>query len=123
MFITDIEDHFPNDDFFPDIDNLFDDMATEDVDPKSSTAAAVPYVIFSFLFEVLLQYLVLVFALDILGSTSYMQLPLLSALDLLGYSSYLQMPFTFSLSERMTCFIAAILVMLYLIFLLIKSFG
>lgn len=31
--------------------------------------------------------------------------------------------FTFSLSDCMTCFIFAILVMLYLVFLLIKSFG
>ena len=82
-------------------------MAGEDVDPKSSaSAAAVPYVLFLFLLETLLQFLVLVFALDMLGSTSYMQIL-----------------FTFSLSNRMTCFITAILVMLYLIFLLIKPFG
>ena len=96
-------------------------MAGEDTDPKSSaSAAAVPYVFFSFESEVLLQFLVLVFALDMLDSISYMQLAILSALDVFGSSSYMQMLFTFSLSNYMTCFISAILVMLYLIFLLIK---
>ena len=43
------------DDFFPDVHDLLDDMAGEDTDPKSSApAAAVPYVFFSFLLEVLL---------------------------------------------------------------------
>ena len=99
-------------------------MAGEDTDPKSSaSAAAVPYVFFSFLLEVLLQFLVLVFALDMLDSISYMQLAILSALDMFSYSSYMKMLFTFSLSNRMACFVTVILVMLYLIFLLIKSFG
>ena len=108
-FITDTpdtNDHFPNDDFFPDVDNLFDDMAGEDVDPKTSASAVVPYVFMLFLFEVLLHFLSLVSALDMFGSTSYMQ-----------------MLFTFSLSDSMTYFFSAILAMLYLVFLLIKSFG
>ena len=47
----DCNDYFRDDDFFPDVDNLIDDMAGEDVDPKSSASAAVvPYV---FLFLVL----------------------------------------------------------------------
>ena len=98
FFVTDApdsDDYFPDDDFFPDIDNLLDDMAGEDTNPKSSaTAAAVSYVFLFFLLEVMSQFLVLLFALDILGSTSYMQ-----------------MIFTFSLSDSMTCFISAILVM------------
>ena len=99
-------------------------MAGEDTDPKSSaSAAAVPYVFFSFESEVLLQFLVLVFALDMLDSISYMQLAILSTLDMFSYGSYMKMLFTFSLSNRMTYFITAILVMLYLVFLLIKSFG
>ena len=99
-------------------------MAGEDIDPKSSaTAAAVPYVSFSFLFEVLPQFLVLLFALHVLGSTSYMQLHLVSVLDVFSSSSYMQMLFTFSLSDCMTCFISAILVMLYLVFPLAKLFG
>ena len=85
-------------------------MAGGDTDPKSSaSAAAVPYVFFSFLLEVLLQFLVLVFALDMLDSISYMQLAMMSALDMFSYGSYMKMLFTFSLSNRMTCFITAIL--------------
>ena len=89
----------------------------------STRAAVVPYTFFLFLLEALLQYLVLVFALDMLDSISYMQLAILSALHMFSYSSYKKMLFTFSLSNRMTCFITAILVVLYLVFLLIKSFG
>jgi hypothetical protein len=98
-------------------------MAGEDTDPKSSASAgaAVSYVFLPFLLEVLLHFLVLVFALDMLSSTSYMQLPMLS--HMFGYNTYMQMIFTLSLSERMTCLISTILVMLYLVFLLIKSFG
>ena len=97
----------------------------EDTDPKSSASApaAVSYVFLSFLLEVLQQFLLLVFALHMLGSTSYMHLDLLSALEIIGSTSYMQILFTFSLSNHMAYFITAILVMLYLIFLLIKSFG
>ena len=53
----------------------------EDTDPKSSASApaVVPYLFLFFLLEVLQQFLVLVFALDMLGSTSDMHLVLLSA--------------------------------------------
>ena len=106
------------------IHDLLDDMAGEDTDPKSSASAAtVPYVLFSFLLEVLLQFLVLVFALHMLDSILYMQLAILAALDVFSYSPYMKMLFTFSLSNRMAYFVTVILVMLYLIFLLIKSFG
>ena len=99
-------------------------MAGEDTDPKSSaSAAAATYVFVPFLLEVLLQFLVLVFALDMLDSISYMQLAILSAQDMFSYGSYMKMLFTLSLSNRMACFITTILVMLYLVFLLIKSFG
>ena len=99
-------------------------MAGEDTDPKSSaSAAAAPYVFVPFLLEVLLQFIVLVFALDMIDSISYMQLSILSALDMFSYGSYMKMLFTFSLSNRMTCFITALLVMLYLVFMLIKSFN
>ena len=112
-----------SDDYFPDVDNLLDDM--EDTDPKSSASApaAVQYVFLFFLLEVLPQFFLLVFTLHMLGSTSYMHLDLLSAREMILSSSYMQMLFTFTLSNRMTCFITAILVMFYLVFLLIKSFG
>ena len=96
----------------------------EDTDPKSSASAtAVTYVFLPFLLEVLLQFLVLVFALDMLDSISYVQPTILSALDMFSYGSYMNMLFTFSLSNRMAYFITAILAMFYLLFLLIKSFG
>ena len=118
------DDYFPDDDFLPDVHDLLDNMAGEDTDPKSSaSAAAVPYVFFSFLLEVLLQFLALVSALRMLGSMSYKQLHLVFVLDVFSSSSYMQTMFTFSLSDCMTCFIFAILVMLYPVFLLIKSFG
>ena len=95
-------------------------MAGEDTDPKSSSSTAtVPYVFLLFLLEVMSPFLVLLFSLYMLGSTSY----ILLALDMFAYSSYVKMIFTFSLSDRMTCFISAILVMLYLVFPLIKSYG
>ena len=60
-FVTDAPD---SNDFFPDVDNLLDDMAGEDTDRKSSTtAAAVTYVFLFFLFEVLPQFLFLLFVL------------------------------------------------------------
>ena len=124
MDAPDSDDYFPDDDFFPDVHDLLDDMAGEDTDPKSSASvAAVPYVFFSFLLEVLLQFFVLVSALRMLGSISYKKLHLVSVLDVFSSTSYMQTMFTFSLPDCMTCFIFAILVMLYLVFLLIKSFN
>ena len=73
-------------------------MAGEDVDPKSSaSAAAVPYVFFFSLSDVLPQFFALVSTLHMLGSTSYMQLHLVSVLDVFSSSSDMQMMFTFSL--------------------------
>ena len=97
----------------------------EDTNPKSSASApaVVQYVFLFFLLEILPQFFVLLFALHMLGSTSYMHLDLLSSREMIGSSSYMQILFTFTLSNRMTCFITAILVMFYLVFLLIKSFG
>ena len=47
--------------FMYDIDNLSDDMAGEDVDPKSSaSAAAVPYVFLLFLLDFMTQFFALV---------------------------------------------------------------
>ena len=63
---------------------------------------------------------VIVSALRMLGFMSYKQLHLVSILDVFTSSSYMKTMFTFSLSDCMTCCIFAILVMLYLVFLLIK---
>ena len=91
-----MDDYFPDDDFFPGVHDLLDDM--EDTDPKSNAfaPASVQYVFLSFLLEVLQQFLLLVFALHMLGSTSYMHLDLLSVLEMIGSSSYMQILFTFS---------------------------
>ena len=96
FFVTDAPD---SDDYFPDVDNLLDDMASEDTDPKSSAtaAAAVPYVFLLFLLEVLSQFFALVSVLHMSGSTLFMQPVLLSALDMFGCNSYMKMLFTFSL--------------------------
>ena len=58
----------------------------EDTDPKSSASApaAVQCVFLSFLLEVLQQFLLLVFALHMLGSTLYVHLDLLSTLEMIG---------------------------------------
>ena len=72
-------------------------MAGEDTDPKSSASAAASYVFASFLLEVLLQFLVLVFALDMVDSISYVRPAILSTLDMFSYGSYMNMLFTFSL--------------------------
>ena len=65
----------------------------EDTDPRSSASApaAVTCVSLPFLLEVLLRFLVLVFALDMLDSISYMQLAILSAQDMFSYGSYMKM--------------------------------
>ena len=56
-------DFFPNDDFFPDIANLFiDDMG--DANGSAVAAAAAPYVFLIFLFDMLLEFLLVVVALD-----------------------------------------------------------
>ena len=58
-----------------------------------------------------------------LGSMSYKKLHLVSVLDVFSTSSYMQTMFTFSLSDCMNCCIFAILVMVYLVFPSIKSYG
>ena len=58
-------DHFPNDDFFPDIGNLFldDDMA-QTGDNTAATTAAATYASLSHLYQISLQFLCLVLAVD-----------------------------------------------------------
>ena len=81
-------------------------MAGEDVNPDTNASAAAPYVFVFFLFEIPPQFLVPVSALDIFCS-----------------HSLLQMPFPYSLSDCMTYLVSVVIVMFYLLFLLIKSFG
>ena len=86
---------FPNDDFFPDIGSLFiDDMG--DNSNANASAAAAPYDYLIFLFMILLQFLLVVVALDSL------------------YLSTIQV-------DRMISIILVILVINYLLFSRIKS--
>ena len=53
---------FPNDDFFPDIANLFIDMG--DVNGSAAAATTAPYVFILLLIDMLLEFLLVVVALD-----------------------------------------------------------
>ena len=89
---TDFE-FFPNDEFFPDIDNLFiDDMG------DSGSSAAAQYVFLIFLLEILLEFLFIVVALDLICLSTV-------------------------LVDRMISLIPIILVMIYLLFSRIKSYA
>ena len=98
-FITDSDDNFPDDDYFPDINNLFDDMGDNgaNINANANGAAPVPapYVIFLHLFEIMLQTLLIAICLDML----FAHYPL----------------------DCMTSLISLLLVMFYLLFLWIKS--
>ena len=58
------DDYFPNDDFFPDLGNLFIDDGMGDNIINATAAAAAPYVYLSALYEIFLQFISLVFAVD-----------------------------------------------------------
>ena len=54
------DDHFPNDDFFPDLGNLFlNDMADNGNANSSGSAPAAQYVFLSVLYEMFLQFVCL----------------------------------------------------------------
>ena len=63
------DDDFPNPDFYPDIDDLLSNlnMGDNDVTAAAAAAPAAPYVILSLLFQILLEFLILVFAADAIG--------------------------------------------------------
>ena len=107
-FITDANDTFPNDDFFPDIDDLFDDMG--DNTNNGHASASVQYVLispmFRFMFQIMVQFLVLAFGVDMLSS-----------------NSLLRMIFAYCLKVHMTSLIHVIVVMFYLLFSWIKFCG
>ena len=62
-------DYFSNDDFFPDIGNLFIDNMGDNGDGSGSTPAAM-YVFLSFLFQILLQFLFVVMAVDLFSMST-----------------------------------------------------
>ena len=87
-------DDFVNDDFFPDLGNfILDDMG--DSVNASGAAPAAPYVILSFMFEIMVEFMFLVCALDVICSSAML--------------------------VRMISLIFAIVVMTYFLFVRIKS--
>jgi hypothetical protein len=69
FFNTDVheDDVFPNEDFFPDIDNLFDDMSLTNDNTNGGSASApapTPYVYVFMIFAFVLQFLGLAIDLD-----------------------------------------------------------
>ena len=65
------DNDFPDDDFFPDVNNLFDNLNMGDNTDAAAAAAAAapaaPYVILTFLYQILLEFLVLLFGVDAIG--------------------------------------------------------
>jgi hypothetical protein len=72
---TSSDDDFPNDDFFPDIENLFgnlnmgdnQDAAAANITAAAAAANAGRYMFLSFSFQILLEFLVLPFGVDAIG--------------------------------------------------------
>ena len=62
-------DDFANDDFFPDLGNLILDNMGDNVNAAGAAPAA-PYVILSFLFEIVVEFMFLVCALDVICSST-----------------------------------------------------
>ena len=87
-------DDFANDDFFPDLCNLILDDMGDNVNAGGAAPTA-PYVIISFLFEIVVELMFLVCALDVICSSTML--------------------------VRMISLISAIAVMIYFLFIRIKS--
>ena len=87
-------DDFANDDFFPDLGNLVLDDMGDNVNAGGAAPAA-PYVILSFLFEIVVEFMLLVCALDVICSSTML--------------------------VRMISLIPTAVVMIYLLFIRIKS--
>ena len=87
-------DDFVNDDFFPDLGNLILDDMDDNVN-AGGVAPTAPYVILSFLFEIVVEFMFLVCALDVICSSAML--------------------------VHMISLISAVVVMIYLLFIQIKS--
>ena len=71
---TSSDDEFPNDDFFPDIDDIFGNLNMGDnsaAATAAATAATASYVISISLFRIMLEFLVLAFGVDVIGLSLY----------------------------------------------------
>ena len=92
--MTASSDDFANDGFFPDPSNLILDDMGYNINVGGAAPAA-PYVILSFLFEIVVEFMFLVCALDVISSSAML--------------------------VRMISLISAIAVMIYFLFIRIKS--
>ena len=83
-------DDFANDDFFPDLSNLILDDMGDNVN-AGSAAPAVPYVILSFLFEIVVEFIFLVCALDVICSSTMLvrMISLISASAVMIYHLFI----------------------------------
>ena len=103
---TSSDDEFPNDDFFPDVTNLFDNLNMGDA---AATAAATIqptlYVIFNCLFQIMLEFFDLAFGVDVIG---------LSCIDVICSSTLLICIIGFS---------TVCMIMFYQFIIRIKSYG
>ena len=104
------DDYFPNDDFFPDISNLFSDMALNG-DNNTAGSSSGPYVFVPSFYEIVMFFL-------LLATTSGS----LSA-NVLLFSISLDMFLLYSMVICVTSLISNFLVMFYPMFYLIKSWG
>jgi hypothetical protein len=68
-FITDVDEFFPDDDFFPDISNLYDDMC-DNTGNTNESSSAIPYVLLILLVEIMMQFLALVSCIELFLSYS-----------------------------------------------------
>jgi hypothetical protein len=110
--ITSTDDSFPDEDFFPDISNLYIDDMADDAGANANAnlnanvnPPAAPYAICTHVFQFLLQFLVLAFGIDVIS---------LSVLDMICSSILL---------VCMIRLIPAIIIMLYYWLFWIKSYG
>ena len=84
-------DDFANDDFFPDLGNLILDVMGDNVNTGSAAPAAL-YVIISFLFEIVVEIMFLVCALDVICSSTMLvrMISLIFAIDVMIYLLFIQ---------------------------------
>ena len=102
---TDADEHFPNDDYFPDVNDLFGNLNMGENSDAAATARAVTYVIPTPLFQIMLEFVLLAFVVQVIG---------LSCVDAFCSSILL---------ISMISLISIILVKFYQLLLWIKSCG
>ena len=84
-------DDFANDDFFPDLGNLILDDTGDNVN-ADGVAPTPSYAIISFLFEIVVEFMFLVCALDVICSSAMLvhMISLISAIDVMIYFLFIR---------------------------------